>query len=68
MEKGLKKCSDGGVQDGYLRKKCFFSHMETHNKAEHVNMQIPEYFILDDEEIDKASKQSWVISLKVIKL
>ena len=42
--------------------------METHNKAEHVNMQIPEYFILDDEEIDKASKQSWVISLKVIKL
>jgi hypothetical protein len=30
--------------------------METHYKAEHVHLPISEYFILDDEEIDKVSQ------------
>jgi len=35
----------------------FWSYnMETHYKAEHVHLQIPECFILDDGEIDKVSQ------------
>ena len=55
MKKDLKKYFDGEVQDRFLRIK-FFSHMETHYKAEHVHSPIPEYFILDNEEIDKVSQ------------
>ena len=37
--------------------KCFWSYnMETHYKAEHVHLKIPECFILDDEEIDNVIK------------
>jgi len=37
--------------------KCFWSYnMETHYKAEHVHLPIPECFILDDEEIDNVSQ------------
>ena len=37
MKKDLKKYFDGEVQDRFLRIK-FFSHMETHYKAEHVHL------------------------------
>ena len=43
-----------GMQDRLLRKN-IFSHMEINYKAEHVHLPIPEYFIHDDEEIDKVS-------------
>ncbi len=53
-QKMVEKYFDGGCKIDFCKR--FFTHMETRYKSEHVHLPIPEYFILDDEEIDKVTQ------------
>ena len=49
-------CTNHPVRCEVCNKHFWPYNMETHYKAEHLHLSIPERFILDDEEMDKISQ------------